>query len=89
MAIVVVQWADVMICKTRANSIVQQGMFNWVLNTGMMFEVGGIRGLRLLDVLQVALAAVLCYSVVTTVAMKMYPLKLVWSVDLLIDWRID
>lgn len=37
-AIVVVQWADLIICKTRYNSIVHQGMNNWVLNFGMVFE---------------------------------------------------
>ncbi|KAL3994994.1 NaH/K antiporter P-type ATPase alpha subunit family protein [Acanthocheilonema viteae] len=36
-AIVVVQWADLLISKTRYNSIVQQGMNNWVLNTGLIF----------------------------------------------------
>ncbi|VDK28944.1 unnamed protein product [Gongylonema pulchrum] len=36
-AIVVVQWADLLISKTRYNSIVQQGMSNWVLNTGLLF----------------------------------------------------
>lgn len=37
-AIVVVQWADLIICKTRYNSITHQGMHNWVLNFGMVFE---------------------------------------------------
>ncbi|XP_054270114.1 sodium/potassium-transporting ATPase subunit alpha-like [Macrosteles quadrilineatus] len=37
-AIVVVQWADLIICKTRYNSITHQGMGNWVLNFGMVFE---------------------------------------------------
>lgn len=37
-AIVVVQWADLIICKTRYNSIIYQGMHNWVLNFGMVFE---------------------------------------------------
>ncbi|VIO93925.1 Uncharacterized protein BM_BM10442 [Brugia malayi] len=36
-AIVVVQWADLLISKTRYNSIVQQGMSNWVLNMGLIF----------------------------------------------------
>merc|ERR1711970_189649 len=34
-SIVVVQWADLIICKTRRNSIVHQGMKNWVLNFGI------------------------------------------------------
>ena len=37
-AIVVVQWADLLICKTRRNSIVQQGMRNHILNFGLVFE---------------------------------------------------
>lgn len=37
-AIVVVQWADLLICKTRYNSLVHQGMNNWVLNFGIVFE---------------------------------------------------
>jgi len=45
--IVVVQWADLMICKTRMLSIRQQGMKNAVMNFGLMFET--------------ILAAYLCY----------------------------
>ncbi|KAG1699203.1 hypothetical protein DVH05_014119 [Phytophthora capsici] len=37
-AVVEMQWANVMICKTRYLSIVSQGMFNSVLNFGLMFE---------------------------------------------------
>lgn len=37
-AIVVVQWADLLICKTRYNSLCHQGMNNWVLNFGIVFE---------------------------------------------------
>ena len=37
-SIVVVQWADIMICKTRRNSLIQQGMSNWTLNFGLVFE---------------------------------------------------
>ena len=33
-----VQWADVIISKTRVLSIFQQGMTNWVLNFGLVFE---------------------------------------------------
>ena len=33
-----VQWADVIISKTRMLSIFQQGMTNWVLNFGLVFE---------------------------------------------------
>jgi len=37
-AIVIVQWADLMICKTRMNSIGQQGMLNAFMNFGLLFE---------------------------------------------------
>ncbi|KAG6576285.1 Sodium/potassium-transporting ATPase subunit alpha [Phytophthora cinnamomi] len=37
-AIVEMQWANIMICKTRYLSIVSQGMLNSVLNFGLMFE---------------------------------------------------
>jgi sodium/potassium-transporting ATPase subunit alpha len=37
-AIVIVQWADLMICKTRMNSISQQGMLNSFMNFGLVFE---------------------------------------------------
>lgn len=40
MAIVITQIADVLICKTRKLSLFQQGMSNWVLNIGILFEVG-------------------------------------------------
>merc|ERR1712048_496723 len=36
--IVVVQWADVIISKTRKLSVFQQGMTNWFLNFGIVFE---------------------------------------------------
>jgi sodium/potassium-transporting ATPase subunit alpha len=37
-SIVCVQWADLMICKTRALSISQQGMVNYYSNAGLVFE---------------------------------------------------
>jgi magnesium-transporting ATPase (P-type) len=37
-SIVVVQWADVIICKTRENSIFTQGMSNFTLNVGLFEE---------------------------------------------------
>jgi sodium/potassium-transporting ATPase subunit alpha len=46
-SIVVVQWADLMICKTRWLSIYDQGMINPAMNFGLVFET--------------ILAAVLCY----------------------------
>jgi len=43
-AIIVVQWADLVICKTRTLSIFQQGMRNGTLNFGLFFTtvLGGI-----------------------------------------------
>lgn len=38
-AVLVTQIADVIICKTRRNSILKQGMKNWVLNFGILFEL--------------------------------------------------
>jgi sodium/potassium-transporting ATPase subunit alpha len=46
-SIVIVQWADLMICKTRNLSISQQGMVNHFANFGLFFET--------------ALVAILCY----------------------------
>lgn len=37
-SIVCVQWADLMICKTRNLSISQQGMVNWIMDFGLFFE---------------------------------------------------
>merc|ERR1719174_2956641 len=63
-SIVVVQWADLIICKTRKNSVFQQGMKNWVMNFGIFFET--------------ALAAFLCYTPGMDKGLKMYPLALSW-----------
>merc|ERR1712051_1066746 len=63
-AIVVVQWADLIICKTRKNSVFQQGMKNWVMNFGLVFET--------------VLAAILCYTPGMDKGLKMYPLKINW-----------
>lgn len=60
-SIVVVQWADLIICKTRRNSIVHQGMRNWALNFGLVFET--------------ALAAFLSYTPGMDKGLRMYPLK--------------
>lgn len=60
-SIVVVQWADLIICKTRRNSIVHQGMKNWALNFGLVFET--------------ALAAFLSYCPGMDKGLRMYPLK--------------
>jgi len=63
-SIVVVQWADLIICKTRRNSIVHQGMKNWVLNFGILFET--------------TLAAFLSYTPGMDKGLRMYPLKIYW-----------
>uniref|UniRef100_A0A3P9M0U1 Sodium/potassium-transporting ATPase subunit alpha n=1 Tax=Oryzias latipes TaxID=8090 RepID=A0A3P9M0U1_ORYLA len=64
-SIVVVQWADLIICKTRRNSIVQQGMTkNRVLIFGLFEET--------------ALAAFLSYCPGMDTALRMYPLKPTW-----------
>uniref|UniRef100_A0A8C2HVR8 Sodium/potassium-transporting ATPase subunit alpha n=1 Tax=Cyprinus carpio TaxID=7962 RepID=A0A8C2HVR8_CYPCA len=66
-SIVVVQWADVIICKTRRNSVFQQGMklvSNKILIFGLFEET--------------ALAAFLSYCPGMDVALRMYPLKPSW-----------
>ncbi|XP_069976692.1 sodium/potassium-transporting ATPase subunit alpha isoform X5 [Penaeus vannamei] len=63
-SIVIVQWADLIICKTRRNSIVHQGMKNWVLNFGLVFET--------------TLAAFLSYTPGMDKGLRMYPLKFYW-----------
>ncbi|KTF75834.1 hypothetical protein cypCar_00028623 [Cyprinus carpio] len=63
-SIVIVQWADLIICKTRRNSIVQQGMRNKILIFGLFEET--------------ALAAFLSYCPGMDVALRMYPLKPCW-----------
>merc|ERR1712088_327686 len=63
-SIVIVQWADVLICKTRRLSIFQQGMRNKIMILGLFEET--------------ALAAVLAYVPGTDVALRMYPLEWHW-----------
>ncbi|XP_017557416.1 sodium/potassium-transporting ATPase subunit alpha-1-like [Pygocentrus nattereri] len=64
-SIVIVQVADTIICKTRVNSIVQQGMSrNKVLIFGLFEEAG--------------LALFLSYCPGMDVALRMYPLKAWW-----------
>ncbi|KAM4728672.1 sodium/potassium-transporting ATPase subunit alpha-2 isoform 1-T1 [Anableps anableps] len=63
-SIVVVQWADLIICKTRRNSLFQQGMRNRILIFGLFIET--------------ALAAFLSYSPGMDVALRMYPMKILW-----------
>ena len=63
-SIVVVQWADIIICKTRKNSVFQQGMSNWILNFGIVFET--------------VLAIILSYTPGMDKGLRMYPLKINW-----------
>merc|ERR1719517_373381 len=63
-SIVVVQWADLIICKTRKNSVFQQGMKNHFMNFGLIFET--------------LLAAILSYTPGIDKGLRMYPLKINW-----------
>ncbi|XP_076627752.1 sodium/potassium-transporting ATPase subunit alpha [Colletes latitarsis] len=63
-SIVIVQAADVMICKTRRNSLFHQGMNNWVLNFGILIEI--------------AVACVVCYAPYMDEILRTYPLKFQW-----------
>lgn len=63
-AIVIVQWTDLIICKTRRNSIIHQKMNNHVLNFGLFFET--------------CLAAFLSYCPGMDVVFHTYPLKFSW-----------
>ncbi|ELU12040.1 hypothetical protein CAPTEDRAFT_168025 [Capitella teleta] len=64
MSIVIVQWADLMICKTRRNSIIHQGMTNHHLTFGLFFET--------------ALAAFMAYCPGLDKGLRMYPLRWTW-----------
>merc|ERR1712112_121969 len=63
-SIVIVQWADLIICKTRKNSVFQQGMKNHFMNFGLFFET--------------ALACFLSYCPGMDMGLRMYPLKFYW-----------
>ncbi|XP_046693672.1 sodium/potassium-transporting ATPase subunit alpha-1-like isoform X2 [Silurus meridionalis] len=63
-SIVVVQWADLIICKTRMNSILKQKMNNKILIFGLLEET--------------ALASFLSYCPGMDIALRMYPLKPSW-----------
>ncbi|CAL8071426.1 unnamed protein product [Orchesella dallaii] len=63
-SIVVCQWANLIISKTRRVSIFKKGMTNWVLNFALIFET--------------ALACVLIYTPGMDVALKMMPLRVHW-----------
>jgi sodium/potassium-transporting ATPase subunit alpha len=68
-SIVVVQWADLIICKTRRNSLFQQGMRNHALTFGLFFET--------------ALAAFLSYCPGMDKGLRMFPLKINWWIPAL------
>ncbi|KAH9501688.1 Sodium/potassium-transporting ATPase subunit alpha-1, partial [Dermatophagoides farinae] len=63
-SIVVVQWADLIIRKTRRNSIFEQKMGNQVLNFALFFETG--------------LAAFLTYCPGMSIILRTQPLKFSW-----------
>ncbi|THD24828.1 Sodium/potassium-transporting ATPase subunit alpha-B [Fasciola hepatica] len=63
-SIVIVQWADLMICKTRRNSIFQQGMWNHQLTFGLFFET--------------TLAIFLSYCPGLDKGLRMMPLRFTW-----------
>jgi len=63
-AIVIVQWADLVICKTRLQSLFTQGMENNMLTFGLFFET--------------CLACVLSYAPGTGKVLKLYPLSFRW-----------
>uniref|UniRef100_A0A8D0DGN5 Sodium/potassium-transporting ATPase subunit alpha n=1 Tax=Salvator merianae TaxID=96440 RepID=A0A8D0DGN5_SALMN len=63
-SIVVVQWADLIICKTRKLSLFHQGMRNRIMVFGLLEET--------------ALALFLSYCPGMDVALRMYPLKISW-----------
>merc|ERR1712051_492266 len=63
-SIVIVQWADLIICKTRKLSVFQQGMKNWFMNFGLVFET--------------LLAVFLSYTPGMDKGLRMYPLYFNW-----------
>jgi len=63
-AIVIVQWTDLIICKTRRNSVIHQGMLNHHMTFGLFFET--------------SLAAFLAYCPGLDRGLRMYPLKWTW-----------
>merc|ERR1719461_909059 len=63
-SIIVVQWADLMICKTRIRSLFEQGMTNVFMNYSLFFET--------------ALGALLVYFPTANTVTKTAPLKFVW-----------
>ncbi|PAA72344.1 hypothetical protein BOX15_Mlig017217g1, partial [Macrostomum lignano] len=63
-SIVVMQWANLLACKTRSNSLLQQGMWNHFLSFSLLFETG--------------LAIVMVYVPYLNQALQMQPLRFTW-----------
>jgi len=63
-SIIVVQWADLMICKTRVRSLFEQGMTNVFMNYALLFET--------------VLGAVLVYIPFANTALGTKPMQFVW-----------
>ncbi|CAF4526106.1 unnamed protein product, partial [Rotaria sp. Silwood2] len=63
-AIVLCQWAVLIICKTRRNSILEQGMKNRILNGVLIFEI--------------ILVAIVSYMPCLGTALNIYPMKFHW-----------
>merc|ERR1719383_443643 len=63
-SIIIVQWGDLMICKTRSRSLFEQGMTNVFMNWSLMFET--------------ILGAFLCYISICNEAMGTKPIDFVW-----------
>ncbi|CAF1250221.1 unnamed protein product [Rotaria sordida] len=63
-AIVICQWAVLIICKTRRNSILEQGMKNRILNGVLIFEI--------------ILVAIVSYMPCLGTALNIYPVKFLW-----------
>jgi sodium/potassium-transporting ATPase subunit alpha len=63
-SIVIVQWTDLIICKTRRNSVVHQGMVNHQMTFGLFFET--------------SLAAFMAYCPGLDRGLRMYPLSWRW-----------
>jgi sodium/potassium-transporting ATPase subunit alpha len=63
-SILVVQWSNLLICKTQRSSVFTKGMSNWVLNFSLVFET--------------LLAAFFCYTPGLDKGFNMLPLKFEW-----------
>lgn len=63
-AIVVVQWADLLVCKTRMNSLFTQKMSNWKMNFALLFET--------------LLACFFCYTPGMHYFLRLHPVRFTW-----------